>query len=98
MSAGLYQDADFVKLHHDNLIDKRVSLFELEMRRRIWSTIAELELLPLIGVCWRDMIIDRGPPSRLIIEAVVRVQKVILSAPILLRLRSKTVRMETASC
>lgn len=97
MSVGLYQDVNFVKLHRDNLIDKRVSLFKQEIRRRIWSTITELESLLLIGVCWRDTIIDRGPASRLITEAVVRVQKVILLVLFLLDLRSKTVRMVTAS-
>lgn len=44
MSAGLHRDAHIVNLRHGAPSFKRVSVFEQEMRRRIWTTISELEL------------------------------------------------------
>ena len=66
MSAGLHRDAEVVNLRHASLTNRRVSLFDQEMRRRIWTTVAELELQTSIErgmpAMFRDVIIDCGPP------------------------------------
>ena len=56
VAAGLHRDAETVNLRHGSLTDRKVSLFDQEMRRRLWSTISELEL---------QAAIDRGMPSTL---------------------------------
>ena len=68
MSAGLHRDAQIVNLRHANQSGhKKVSLFDQEMRRRIWTTVLEMELLAAHerGMCWnltRDLIEDCGQP------------------------------------
>ena len=66
ISAGLHRDAETVNLRHGNLAKRRVSLFDQEMRRRIWTTMAELELQTAIDrgfpAMMRDLIIDCGAP------------------------------------
>lgn len=44
IAAGLHRDTETIDLHYDTLTNQRVTVFEREMRRRIWTTIAELEL------------------------------------------------------
>ncbi|KAL2053599.1 hypothetical protein ABVK25_006252 [Lepraria finkii] len=69
MSAGLHRDAHIVNLRHGAPSFKRVSVFEQEMRRRIWTTISELELqadldrgMPSMT---RDLVEDCGPPHNI---------------------------------
>ena len=66
ISAGLHRDGEIVNLLHGSLIKRRVTLFDQELRRRIWSTIAELELQVAIDrgmpSMMRDLIVDCGPP------------------------------------
>ena len=66
ISAGLHRDAETVNLRHGNLTKRRVSFFDQEMRRRIWTTIAELELQTAIDrgmpAMMRDLVIDCGAP------------------------------------
>ena len=66
MGAGLHRDAEIVNLRHGTLVDRRVSLFDQEMRKRIWCTIAELELQTSIErgmpAMLKDVIVDCGPP------------------------------------
>lgn len=67
MSAGLHRDAQIVNLRHArHLGHKKVSLFEQEMRRRIWTTISELELQAAqergMPAMTRDLVEDCGHP------------------------------------
>lgn len=69
MSAGLHRDAHIVNLRHGTPSFKRVSVFDQEMRRRIWTTISELELqadldrgMPSMT---RDLVEDCGPPHNI---------------------------------
>ena len=66
LTAGLHRDAEIVNLRHGSLVNRRVSLFDQEMRRRIWTSIAELELQTCIErgmpATLREVIIDCGPP------------------------------------
>ena len=66
MATGLHRDAEMVNLLHGNLEHRRVSLFDQEMRRRIWATIVELELQTSLErgmpATLRDAIVDCGPP------------------------------------
>lgn len=66
MSAGLHRDAKIVNLRHGGPKDIQVSVFDQEMRRRIWATISELELQTALDrgmpAMMRDLIIDCGPP------------------------------------
>ena len=66
ISAGLHRDAELVNLRHGSLVKRRVTLFDQELRRRIWTTTAELELQTAIDkgmpAMMRDLIIDCGPP------------------------------------
>ncbi len=66
ISAGLHRDAETLNMRHGNLAKRRVSLFDQEMRRRIWTTIAELELQTAIDrgmpAMMRDLMIDCGAP------------------------------------
>lgn len=66
MAAGLHRDAEILNLRLGSLANRRVSLFDQEMRRRIWTTIAELELQASIErgmpVMLRDLITDCGAP------------------------------------
>ena len=69
MSAGLHRDAHIVNLRHGTPSFKRVSVFDQEMRRRIWTTIAELELQAAIDrgmpAMTRDLVEDCGPPHNI---------------------------------
>ena len=56
MSAGLHRNADIVNMRHGSSNKKRVSVFDQEMRRRMWSTISEMEM---------QTALDRGMPSML---------------------------------
>lgn len=51
ISKGLHRDADIVNRRGG---ERKVSIFDQEMRRRLWSTVAELEL---------EGALDRGMPS-----------------------------------
>lgn len=66
MTAGLHRDAEIVNIRHATLSDRRVSVFDQEMRRRIWSTVSELELQTTLDrgmpATTRDLIIDCGAP------------------------------------
>ncbi len=66
MCAGLHRDAEIVNLRHGNLADKKVSVFDQEMRRRIWATCSELELQMSFDrgmpATLKDVIVDCGPP------------------------------------
>ena len=67
IAAGLHRDTETVNVRHGDLTNRRVTIFEQEMRRRIWITIAELELQTAIDrgmpVIIRDLIFDCGPPA-----------------------------------
>ncbi|KAL9100504.1 MAG: hypothetical protein Q9163_004127 [Psora crenata] len=67
IAAGLHRDAEVLNLRHGSLIDRKVSLFDQEMRRRLWSTISELELQAAIDrgmpMTLPHLIVDCGPPS-----------------------------------
>ena len=66
ISTGLHRDAETVNLRHGSLVKRRVTFFDQEMRRRIWTTTSELELQTAIDrgmpATMRDLIIDCGPP------------------------------------
>lgn len=66
MAAGMHRDAEIVNIRHGSLENRRVSLFDQEMRRRIWNTIVELELQTALErgmpAMLRDVIMDCGPP------------------------------------
>ena len=66
ISAGLHRDAELVNLRHGSLVKRRVTLFDQEMRRRIWTTTAEFELQTAMDrgmpATMRDLIVDCGPP------------------------------------
>lgn len=69
LSNGLHRDANLVNLRHATPAVTRVSAFDQEMRRRIWSTISELELQAAFDrgmpAMLRDLIEDCGTPSNL---------------------------------
>lgn len=69
MSAGLHRDAHIVNLRHGTPSFKRVSMFDQEMRRRIWTTVAELELQAAIDrgmpAMTRDLVEDCGAPNNI---------------------------------
>lgn len=66
ISAGLHRDSEIVNTRHSNPAKKRVTLFDQELRRRVWSTISELDLQVAIDrglpSTLRDLAIDCGPP------------------------------------
>lgn len=66
ISNGLHRDANIVNLRHATPSSKKVSAFDQEMRRRIWNTISELELLAAFDrgmpATLRDLVEDCGPP------------------------------------
>lgn len=66
MSAGLHRDAHIVNLRHATPSTKKVSVFDQEMRRRIWCTITELELQADLErgmpATIRDLFEDCGSP------------------------------------
>ena len=66
LSSGLHRDAHIVNLR---LAAKKVSIFEQEMRRRIWATISELELQAAFDrgmpATFRDLVEDCGSPSNI---------------------------------
>lgn len=66
MSAGLHRDAEIVNLRHGNLSNRQVSIFDQEMRRRLWTTVSELELQTSLDrgmpAMLRELIADCGPP------------------------------------
>ena len=67
VAAGLHRDAEIVNLRYGSLSNRKVSIFDQEMRRRLWSTIAELELQSALDrgmpASLPDLIIDCGSPS-----------------------------------
>ena len=67
VAAGLHRDAELVNLRHGSLSSRKVSLFDQEMRRRLWSTISELELQSSLDrgmpATLPDLIVDCGSPS-----------------------------------
>lgn len=69
ISSGLHRDAHIVNLRQSRPSCKRVSVFDQEMRRRIWATISELELQAAsdrgMPATLRDLVEDCGPPSNL---------------------------------
>ncbi len=66
ISHGLHRDAHIINLRHATPSSKKVSDFDQEMRRRMWSTISELELQAAFDrgmpATLRDLIEDCGPP------------------------------------
>ena len=66
ISSGLHRDARIVNQRRSA---KKVSIFEQEMRRRIWATISELELQAAFDrgmpAMFRDLVEDCGPPLNL---------------------------------
>lgn len=66
ISAGLHRDGELINLRHDSLAKRRLGLFDQELRRRVWSTISELELQVAIDrgmpSSLRDLAVDCGPP------------------------------------
>ena len=56
ISAGLHRDAEIVNRQGGSVSTQRISYFDQEMRRQLWSTISELEL---------QAAMDRGMPSSL---------------------------------
>ena len=67
VAAGLHRDAEIINLNDTYLPERRVSFFNQEMRRRLWSTISELELQSALDrgmpASLPDLRIDCGPPS-----------------------------------
>lgn len=66
LSHGLHRDASIVNLRHAGPSGNKISVFDQEMRRRIWATISELELQAALdrgmpGML-RDLVEDCGPP------------------------------------
>lgn len=53
ISAGLHRDGELVNFRYGNPAERRVTLFDQELRKRIWSSISELDL---------QVAIDRGMP------------------------------------
>ena len=76
VSAGLHRDAQLINVRHPTPSLRRVSVFDQEMRRRLWATIAELELQAAFerGMpgMMRGVVEDCGPPSNLEDEAFDR--------------------------
>ena len=69
MSAGLHRDAHIVNIRHARPPSKKVSTFDQEMRRRIWTTVSELELQAALErgmpAMMQDISEDCGSPSNL---------------------------------
>ena len=69
MSTGLHRDAQIINLRHATSSIKKVSVFEQELRRRMWATISELELQAALErgmpAMTRDISEDCGSPSNL---------------------------------
>ena len=69
LSSGLHRDARIVNLRQSASSCKKVSVFDQEMRRRIWATISELELQTAfergMPAMLRDLVEDCGPPLNL---------------------------------
>ena len=69
LSSGLHRDAQTVNLRHPSSSRRKVSVFDQEMRRRIWATVSELELQTAfergMPAMLRDLVEDCGPPSNL---------------------------------
>ena len=67
ISSGLHRDVHIINLHHSAPSSKKVSVFDQEMRRRIWATLSELELQAALDrgmpAMFRDLMEDCGPPS-----------------------------------
>lgn len=74
LSSGLHRDAQIVNLRHSASSCRKVSVFDQEMRRRIWATISELELQTAfergMPTMLRDFIEDCGPPLNLDDEGI----------------------------
>ena len=86
ISAGLHRDAETVNLRHGNLVNRRVTLFDQELRRRIWTTIAELELETALDrgmpAMMRDLIIDCRPPLNIDDEGITKaMDQAVVSKP-----------------
>jgi len=69
MSAGLHRDAHIVNLRHATPSRKKVSVFDQEMRRRVWATISELDQQQALErgmpAMTRDLFEDCGAPLNL---------------------------------
>jgi len=69
MSAGLHRNGHIVNLRHATPSSKKVSVFDQEMRRRIWATVSELELQAALErgmpAMMQGLDSDCGPPSNL---------------------------------
>ena len=69
LSTGLHRDAQIVNLRQPASSRRKVSVFDQEMRRRIWATISELELQTAFArgmpAMLRDFVEDCGPPLNL---------------------------------
>lgn len=69
MSAGLHRDARMINLQYDKVSSRKVSVFNQEMRRRIWATVSELELQAALGrgmpAMVQDIVEDCGIPLNL---------------------------------
>ena len=69
LSCGLHRDAQIVNLRHSASSRRKISIFDQEMRRRIWATISELELQTAfergMPAMLRDLVEDCGPPLNL---------------------------------
>ena len=69
LSSGLHRDARILNMRQDKSSFKEVSVFDQEMRRRIWNTVSELELQAAFSrgmpTMLRDLVEDCGPPSNI---------------------------------
>lgn len=66
MSTGLHRNAQIVNSWHAPQQGKKISVFDQEMRRRIWTTVSELELQAALErgmpTMLRDLVEDCGSP------------------------------------
>ena len=69
LSSGLHRDAQIINLRHSSSSTRKVSVFDQEMRRRMWATISDLELQTAfergMPAMLRDFVEDCGPPLNL---------------------------------
>lgn len=69
LSSGLHRDTQVINLRRSSSSGRQVSVFDQEMRRRIWATVSELELQAAFDrgmpTMLRDVIEDCGSPSNL---------------------------------
>ena len=103
LSSGLHRDAQIVNLRHSASSCRKVSVFDQEMRRRIWATISELELQTAfergMPTMLRDFVEDCGPPLNLDDEEIdPSADQLPSPAPISKYTRSSFQRSSRSSC